>query len=265
VVAAAYLGHDVIWWRNAGGDPIVWEEYVVRGSYTNAIEVCTGDVDGDGALEILATSWARNRFKWFEPTAFVAAGELTSSVLDRGASGEDLFLDWSAIEPSGTDLRFQVRSSDNAGDLGNWSLDLVEPGEPIANPGRYFQYRARLETTDVERSPILKDVTLRGGATGVGPAPALGSATLFPARPNPFRPSTRLSFELSESSEVRITVFDVVGRQVARLADRAFPRGVHAVAWRGVDDHGALLPAGTYFARLETPAFRATERLVLLR
>jgi flagellar hook assembly protein FlgD len=64
---------------------------------------------------------------------------------------------------------------------------------------------------------------------------------------------------------VRLTVYDVSGRRVARPADRSFGAGRHEVEWPGADDRGRELPSGVYFVRMEAGTSEQTRRLVLLR
>ena len=65
--------------------------------------------------------------------------------------------------------------------------------------------------------------------------------------PNPFNPSSEISYALTESGHVRLAVYDVLGRQVSVLVDGTMNAGTHAVAF-----DGSGLPSGTYFYRLET-------------
>lgn len=65
--------------------------------------------------------------------------------------------------------------------------------------------------------------------------------------PNPFNPSTEISFTLDRAGDVRLEVFDMLGRRVAVLVNEARPAGHAAVRF---DAHA--LPSGTYFYRLES-------------
>lgn len=78
--------------------------------------------------------------------------------------------------------------------------------------------------------------------------------------PNPFNPATRLSFDLPEASNVRLTVFDALGRRVAILADGSFDAGTHAVSF-----NASSLPSGVYLYRIEADAFTQTKRMLLLK
>ena len=66
--------------------------------------------------------------------------------------------------------------------------------------------------------------------------------------PNPFNPSTTIRFGLPESAQVRLAVYDVLGRQVRVLLDGVREAGTHEVVFDASD-----LPSGTYLYRLETP------------
>jgi Secretion system C-terminal sorting domain len=78
--------------------------------------------------------------------------------------------------------------------------------------------------------------------------------------PNPFNPSTTVVFALPASEFVRITAYDILGREVATiLADRLGP-GEHSVAW-----NAAGLPSGVYLLRMESGGFTQTRRALLLR
>jgi hypothetical protein len=80
------------------------------------------------------------------------------------------------------------------------------------------------------------------------------------AYPNPFNPSTMLSFSLPVPSQVNIRVFDITGRLVTTLANSRFFAGTHAVQF-----DGSALASGVYIARIESEPFHVTQKLVLLR
>lgn len=92
------------------------------------------------------------------------------------------------------------------------------------------------------------------------PAYVPNSYELLNAYPNPFNPSTTIQYDVPEETYVRLTVFDVLGREVARLVDGQRNEGRYSVTF---DASG--LKSGMYFYRLETPAFRQTKRFILLK
>ena len=78
--------------------------------------------------------------------------------------------------------------------------------------------------------------------------------------PNPFNPETNLSFVLPEASHVSLVVYDVQGREVARLIEGWQSSGIHKVAFDGSE-----LTSGVYFARLTAGNFTRTQKLLLLK
>src|SRR5690606_22530421 len=78
------------------------------------------------------------------------------------------------------------------------------------------------------------------------------------AYPNPFDRTTQIGFVIPEPTHVRLTVYDVTGREVVRLVDRQTSAGSHVVTWNA--EH---MPGGVYFYRLEA-GFGVTSRAVTL-
>jgi hypothetical protein len=84
--------------------------------------------------------------------------------------------------------------------------------------------------------------------------------------PNPFNPSTRLTYTLPEQSSVRIVIYDLLGREIRRLADsETRPAGVYDVTWDGRNNGGSVAPTGTYFLRFEAGSFQSVRKLLLLK
>jgi hypothetical protein len=110
-------------------------------------------------------------------------------------------------------------------------------------------------------------VTLRAqpssGTVAVDPDRPAGLA-FYPPSPNPLRGETYLGFDLPNRGPVDLTIFDLSGRRVARLASGIFEADRYRLRWNARDDNGADVPAGLYFARFETTGLARTARLVVL-
>ena len=78
--------------------------------------------------------------------------------------------------------------------------------------------------------------------------------------PNPFNSATRIGFQLPESSQVRLEVYDITGRLVAVLAEGEYPAGRHQVAF----DAGSLA-SGVYVYRLQAGEFSQSRSMILVR
>lgn len=78
--------------------------------------------------------------------------------------------------------------------------------------------------------------------------------------PNPFNPTTNISYNISKESYVKINVFDVLGRNVANLVDEKKPEGSYSVTFDAAD-----LNSGVYFYRIETDYTSETKKIVLVK
>ncbi len=105
--------------------------------------------------------------------------------------------------------------------------------------------------------------------TNSGVTPMLPISTEIPDHfslsqnyPNPFNPSTKIRFEISGSSAAQtfISVYDILGREVATLVNEELKPGTYEVDWNASD-----FPSGVYFYKLETEYFTETKRMILLK
>ena len=84
--------------------------------------------------------------------------------------------------------------------------------------------------------------------------------SLFQNYPNPFNPSTEIRFSLPNQSHVSLKIFDLLGREIAVLANEVLEAGDHSVKWNAAD-----APSGIYFYRLEAGKFVETKKMILLK
>ena len=103
----------------------------------------------------------------------------------------------------------------------------------------------------------------RVAATGAGTYPA--SFSLDPNYPNPFNPSTVISYRLAENSEVSLELYNLSGQRVRTLVSDMRPAGRHQVVWDGRDDAGRALASGKYFYRLNIGQQHATRGMILIK
>jgi hypothetical protein len=86
------------------------------------------------------------------------------------------------------------------------------------------------------------------------------TAILKGANPNPFNPTTEISFELSDVNNVSLIIYDIQGREVATLDTRYLTLGNNSMEWNA---HG--LPSGVYFARLQAGNNIQLQKLLLVK
>ena len=92
-----------------------------------------------------------------------------------------------------------------------------------------------------------------------------GSFALHQNAPNPFNPSTIVSYELGAEEWVELEIFDLLGRKVQTLIDERRNSGRYIATWDGRDDRGIRVATGAYLYRLRAGAFVASRKLLLIR
>lgn len=83
--------------------------------------------------------------------------------------------------------------------------------------------------------------------------------------PNPFNPTTTISFTLPSFGMASLAVYSITGQKVRNLVSGPMSGGVHSVAWDGRDDSGKALSSGVYLSRLNMGNHTATGRMLLVK
>lgn len=89
--------------------------------------------------------------------------------------------------------------------------------------------------------------------------------SLHQNHPNPFNPTTTLRYDLPEQSEVVLTIYDVLGREVKTLVRGVEQMGFKSVQWDGADGSGKPVSAGVYLYQIKAGDFSQTRKMLLLR
>jgi pyrrolidone-carboxylate peptidase len=82
--------------------------------------------------------------------------------------------------------------------------------------------------------------------------------------PNPFSENTTIGFYLKTPSQVKITVFDISGRPVKVLANKAYTAGVHSVVWNGNTDKGSALKPGMYIYQMMSNGVKVHKQCIYI-
>ncbi len=83
--------------------------------------------------------------------------------------------------------------------------------------------------------------------------------------PNPFNPSTSIRFSLKEAGPVKLNIYNVRGQLVKSLVNTDLPSGNHQIFWNGKDERGAAVASGIYLYRMESKAYKATSKMMLMK
>jgi len=82
--------------------------------------------------------------------------------------------------------------------------------------------------------------------------------------PNPFAGTTTIRFDLPRSEHVRLEIFDLAGRRVARIANGTFPAGPHSIDWDHRTEGVWVVQPGVYLYRIDAGEFHDQKKLILL-
>ena len=89
--------------------------------------------------------------------------------------------------------------------------------------------------------------------------------SLYPVSPNPFNPSTTISFTLPSSTLANLIIYDIAGRRVNQLFSDYRPTGAGTAVWDGKDDSGRPVSSGVYIARLSAGKNVAVGKMLLVK
>ncbi len=78
-------------------------------------------------------------------------------------------------------------------------------------------------------------------------------------------PSTKIAFELPKASHVRLVVYDVVGREVAQIADGDYPAGYTELTWNGTNRNGGRVSSGVYFYRISAGTWNKVMKMMMIK
>lgn len=83
--------------------------------------------------------------------------------------------------------------------------------------------------------------------------------------PNPFNPMTTIEYDLPEAAAVSLVIYDVTGKEVARLINTQISSGYHQIIWNGLDKNYTPVASGVYIYRLKTDNFCDVKKMLLVR
>ncbi|MBK8550168.1 MAG: T9SS type A sorting domain-containing protein [Ignavibacteria bacterium] len=124
--------------------------------------------------------------------------------------------------------------------------------ENVKDPGKevfyYFKFEGRYEASSEGNGKISGDSEKKY------------EFNLFENQPNPFNPVTKIRYEIPEAGLVKLTVYDISGREIKTLVDEFKAAGIHESVF-----DGSNLASGVYFYKLHTAMNNTTKRMILIK
>ncbi|MDD5087422.1 MAG: T9SS type A sorting domain-containing protein [bacterium] len=207
----------------------------------------------DVALDVQLTSFATEQDTLFGALRvwWIVASESDNAgfILSRRAAGEDDF----------QDIASYATSADLVGRGTNPSASRYQYIDQGLTPGATYFYALRAVSFSFHEQ--IFDAIAEGT-----PRLPPNDFILGEAYPNPFNQDVTFRYVVPYTAEVKIIIYDVLGRQQRRLVHRVLAPAEYLVRWDSRDDYGQTLPSGVYFYRMEAGGrFEQTHKLVLVR
>jgi hypothetical protein len=124
-------------------------------------------------------------------------------------------------------------------------------------PGNEYAYRL----SDVSVSGAVQ----RYASLSIAVSALPGETEMDKAYPNPFNPATYIAYRLSEDGDVRIAVFDAMGRRIRTLHEGRQSAGSYQVYWNGMDEDGRSVSSGMYLIRMQAGEILKVQKVMLAR
>ena len=96
-------------------------------------------------------------------------------------------------------------------------------------------------------------------------SPILNIPILNGNYPNPFNPTTTISFILPNDTQVELLVYNIKGQKIKTLVNHQLKTGQHNIIWDGKDENGKQVATGIYFNQLKTPATIITKKMLMIK
>jgi hypothetical protein len=182
------------------------------------------------------------------------------SAFEAEHSGDGVQLRWSIVEGVGIQGFNVYRSLQQEAGFGRINEQLI----PADKGNEYVDRDASAGTTYWYRLGAVADDGEWMSQTVSIEVPKAALA-LHQNHPNPFNPSTTISFTLPERARVTLAMYDVKGTLVRRLVDETVGDGYQERIWDGKDANGSQVGSGVYFYRLTAGDKTLTKKMVLLK
>ena len=185
--------------------------------------------------------------------------------MDFNYSGENSYIDH--ISPTGTGFLI-FYDTDNAYDCG-----VANDAGTYRTCGLSFELGGLVDATPPSTREALLDSIMKFFGCQINPGveeqtDMKGTPTqtrLALLYPNPFKQMTAIRYQIAESEDVVLKVYDAVGRLVRTVVKGKCEPGYYTQVWDACDDLGRRVPAGVYFVRFQTDDYQKTKKAILLR
>lgn len=274
VVASSSNGNEISWWRNKGGQPLLWEKFVIANSLSGVDFphwIQAVDMDNDGDLDVLGSMYITGEIAWWRNdidtttnwSKNVVVGNF-SGVLNVQAADID---NDSRVDVVGTSTYLRdVTWWKNTGNPASWVEYTIEGNYKGAWP-LFVQDLDNDGDNDIiagadvpaGNSPltIWENMLLSANINEPGQNKKNNDLSVFP---NPFSNTTTIDFNTDKPGLVKLCVYNSQGILINELVNQTVTGGSHTITF-----YGTILKSGIYTIRIETDGKVIIGKAVLVK
>ena len=143
--------------------------------------------------------------------------------------------------------------------MSDWSIAYTAPGGNYYHIGTNHNYALFYTWAVRSNGGITRIVTLFGEVKKIS-SEVPNSFSLSQNYPNPFNPKSKIKFQITKLSMVKLIVFDELGKMITTLVNEQLQPGTYEAAW-----DASNYSSGVYFYKLITPEFTETRKMILIK
>ena len=175
-------------------------------------------------------------------------------------------LSWSCTDPESDPLTFDVYfgTSPNPPLVGSDLIQTTYDPETLIYETTYYWHIVAKDNCGNETESEIWNFTTESEIGVDELIPEI--AELLQNSPNPFNPTTTISFSIPEESNIELTIFNIRGQKLKTLANKEFTKGSHSIIWNGEDELGKAVGSGVYYYKLYVNGkIEAVKKCLLLK
>jgi len=241
-----------------------------EGAVNNAYSVYVADVDGDGDMDVLSASRWDDKIAWYEndgdenfnahtiTTSADGAKSVYAVDVDGDGDMDVLSASWDdnkiAWYENDGDENFNAQTITTSADGAKsvYAVDVDGDGDmdvlSASSLDSKIAWYENLQITGIneDNNLILIFNDLRNF-------------------PNPFNPTTTISFSIPKESNVDLSIYNIKGQKIKKLEIRNLKLGINEVVWDGTDNDNKPVSSGIYFYQLKAGEFEEIKKMILLK
>ncbi len=266
-------GEVKVWWKNQGGGA----NWYLAGIYSPVINGSNKEILISGLSNLNGTSmgsklWTISNLDQTLPVTL----SLFTAVYTESNELNAVQLTWTTESETGNQGFNIYRGTDNVlsgavkitpemiinGTVSGTSTTYTAEDAEIEPETTYYYW---LENVNIDSSTQFYGPVKVKTENGIAP-PEIELSTLLKSNyPNPFNPSTWISYSLSTESHVKIEIYNVKGQLVKTLINGSQNKGSYRLIWNGNDSFGKNVGTGIYFCRMSAGKYHSIRKMMMLK